>query len=229
MVRLQRLNSQNYFLTDFVLTVYTVINSKTNPILPKMGIALAREQSLSGIRPSDINSWAGSILTIQSANIARTIFPDCYFNRCHYFLLSRRVFLQHWGADAASLQVMPLQYLPKRSLRRINAPQTFSLKACFAPQSVRKSSGPFLVAQEQNRNRQPERSEPFLTKQKKRNRTVGTVFQTPNLELEPSLSVKLTVLKHRKSSSPKELLEPKTGTACPETANVTEPNRATLH
>ena len=48
--------SQWQFPMDVVLTVYTVINSKRIPVLPKVGVAFAREQSQSGIRQSDINS-----------------------------------------------------------------------------------------------------------------------------------------------------------------------------
>ena len=68
------LKCQNQFLMDFVQTVYTVFNSKTIPVLPKKGVALAREQSQSTIRQSDTNFWAEFVLTIWSANIARTIF-----------------------------------------------------------------------------------------------------------------------------------------------------------
>ena len=55
------------------MTVYTVINSKTIPVLPKKGVALAREQSQSGSRQSDMNYCPEFVLTIESANIARTI------------------------------------------------------------------------------------------------------------------------------------------------------------
>ena len=51
------------------------MNSTKIPVLTQMGVALAREQSQSGIWLSDINSWAEFVLTIQSANIARTTFP----------------------------------------------------------------------------------------------------------------------------------------------------------
>ena len=50
-------NSRNLFVTDFVLAVYAVVNSKRIPVLPKVGVALAREQSQSGIRQSDVNYW----------------------------------------------------------------------------------------------------------------------------------------------------------------------------
>ena len=63
-----------------VLTVYTVINSKTIPFLPKMGVAPVREQSQSAIRLSDTNSWAEFVLTIYSANIARIKVP-CTWER----------------------------------------------------------------------------------------------------------------------------------------------------
>ena len=46
MIALKRQNSQNEFLTDFVLTVYTqLLIPEICPFLPQMVVALAREQS----------------------------------------------------------------------------------------------------------------------------------------------------------------------------------------
>ena len=47
----------------FVLTVYADMKFKAIPVLTKMGVALAREQSQSGIRLSDINYHRKLLIT----------------------------------------------------------------------------------------------------------------------------------------------------------------------
>ena len=67
----------------------------------------------------------------------------------------------------------------------------------------------FRMAKELNRNWKPELSEPFFQEPEPETEA-GTVFQEP--KPEPCLSVK-TLLKNEKTLSPKEPLEPNTGTA----------------
>ena len=72
------------FLTDFVLTVYAVINSKTIPVLPKMGWHL---QESKAVRNSTVRyELLGGICpdNLVSKYCQNTIFPDCYFNRRVY-------------------------------------------------------------------------------------------------------------------------------------------------
>ena len=73
----------NEYLTDFVLTVYTVIYSKTVPVLPTMREALAKKQRQSGFRQSDMNEFLGGMCPGNSVSkcYRKNSLPDCYFNR----------------------------------------------------------------------------------------------------------------------------------------------------